>query len=129
KNPELGHAQFVEVETSINPYFQRHLSIFQYLRDNPDIGFVWCVDGTDVEMLQDPFPHMEKGILYLGTEPTTLRDDWMLKNHPDSKIQTFFRANPDLQLLNAGLLGGDRETVMSLLQAITKEFFDHHIDF
>lgn len=128
-NPQLGNATFVEVETNINPYFQRHLSILHYLRDNPDIGFVWCVDGTDVEMLRDPFPEMEKGTLYVGSEPTTLRNEWMLANHPDTKIQTFFKANPNLQLLNAGLIGGDRDTVMAFLQRIVKEFFDDHIDF
>src|SRR5690606_39106204 len=128
QSPRLPNTAFVEVETSINPYFQRHLSIFQWLRDNPDIGFVWCVDGTDVQMLRDPFPQMRRGVLYLGSEPTTLRNEWMLANHPDHKIQNFFKANPNLQLLNAGLIVGDRETVMAFLQAITKEFFDDFID-
>lgn len=129
KSPTLGHAEFVQVETNINPYFQRHLSIYQYLRDHPEIGRVWCVDGTDVQMLRDPFPEMQPGRLYLGSEPSTLRNDWMLKHHPDSKIQKFFKANPNLPLLNAGLIGGDRHTVMAFLQAIVKEWFDDHIDF
>src|SRR5690606_41353633 len=116
---------FVEVEPSINPYLQRHLSIFQWLRGNPDVGLVWCVDGTGVQMLRDPFPQMRRGVLYLGSEPTTLRNEWMLANHPDHKIQNFFKANPNLQLLNAGLIGGDCETGMAFFQSNTKQLLDN----
>lgn len=128
EDPRLPHTEFVRTSTKINPYFQRHLSIYQYLRDHPEIGRVWCVDATDVEMLRDPFPEMEPGRLYVGSEPSTLRNDWMLKNHPDSKIQEFFKSHPNYQLLNAGLIGGDRETVMKFLHGIVKEYFDDHID-
>lgn len=127
-SPELPNTEFVKVSSGLNPYFQRHLSVYQYLRAHPEIGRVWCVDGTDVEMLRDPFPEMESGTLYVGNEPSTLRNSWMLKNHPDSKIQTFFREHPNYQLLNAGLIGGDRETVMTFTHAIVKEFFDDQID-
>lgn len=79
-------------------------------------------------MLRDPFPEMEPGVLYVGSEPSTLRNEWMLEHHPDRKINTFMRENPNLQLLNAGLLGGDRQTVMAFCQAMCKEFFDDHIE-
>lgn len=127
--PSLSGTEFVTVENQINPYFQRHVNAFHYLRDHPNIGYVWCTDGTDVTMNRDPFPEMEPGTLYLGSEPSTLRNEWMLKNHPDSEIQEFFASNPNLQLLNAGLIGGDRETVMSFLHGLIKMYFDDHIDF
>lgn len=127
-SPELPNTEFVKVSSGLNPYFQRHLAVYQYLRAHPEIGRVWCVDGTDVEMLRDPFPEMEPGTLYVGSEPSTLRNSWMLKNHPDTKIQEFFKSHPNYQLLNAGLIGGDRETVMALTHAIVKEFFDDQID-
>lgn len=126
--PSLPATEFIKVETGINPYFQRHLSIYHYLRDRPHIGRVWCVDGTDVEMLRDPFPEMEPGRLYVGSEPSTLRNDWMLKNHPDRDIQEFFEEHPNYQLLNAGLLGGGRNQVMRFVHALTKRYFDDHID-
>lgn len=129
-NPDvLPSAEIVEVTQNLNPYFERWLHLYRYLRDNRDIGFVFAVDGTDVEMTRDPFPEMKHGILYTGYEPTTLRDPWMLKNHPDTAIQEFFAANPNLPLVNMGVVGGDRETVMEFAHAQIKFFFDDHIDF
>lgn len=126
--PEGSLPEQVKVEQYINPYFERWLRYFHWLRDHPEVGRVWCVDGTDVTMLRDPFPEMEPGVLYVGSEPSTLRNEWMLKHHPDRKINTFMREHPNLQLLNAGLLGGDRQTVMAFCQAMCKEFFDDHTE-
>lgn len=129
ENPSLGNnVEFVKMETGINPYFQRWQSIYQYLRSNPKVGRVWCVDGTDVEMLRNPFPEMKDGVLYVGSEPSTLRNRWMLKNHPDTALQEFMKANPNLQLLNAGLIGGSRDLVLRFAHAITRFWFDDHID-
>src|SRR5699024_8770110 len=69
------------------------------------------------------------GVLYFGYEPTTLRDEWMLKNHPDTTLQDFMADNPNLPLLNMGVVGGDRATVMSFAQKMSKFFFDDYIDF
>ena len=128
ESPPLSGMSLVKVEQSINPYFERHVQAYRYLRDHPEIGRVWCVDGTDVVMLRNPFDEMEPDTLYLGYEPTTLRDEWMVKNHPDSTLQEFMSANPNLPLLNAGLIGGDRELVMKFLHSIIKFFFDDKID-
>lgn len=125
----LSNTDFVKVKQGINPYFERHLQMYQYLRDNDDIGRVWCVDGTDVEMLRNPFKEMNPGVLYTGYETKTLRDEWMLRNHPDTTLQDFMKSNPNTTLLNAGLIGGDRKVVMSFLQKIVKLYFDDHIDF
>ena len=124
----LPKAELVKVPQVVNPYFERWLAIYRWLRDNPKVGRVWCVDGTDVQMLRDPFPEMEDGILYAGYEPTTLRDEWMLAHHPDTTLQDFMKANPNLPLVNAGVIGGPRDLVMSLAQKITKMYFDDHID-
>lgn len=130
ESPELlPKAEVVEVDQKINPYFQRWISYYQWLRDHPEAGFVWCVDATDVQMVRDPFPEMESGVLYFGYEPTTLRDEWMLKNHPDTTLQDFMADNPNLPLLNMGVVGGDRATVMSFAQKMSKFFFDDYIDF
>ena len=123
----LPRAEVVQVSQSINPYFQRWVSIYQWLRAHPEIGRVWCVDATDVTMTRDPFPEMEPGRLYFGYEPTTLRDEWMLKQHPDTTLQEFMKSNPNLPLLNMGVVGGDRETVMAFAQKVTKFYFDDQI--
>lgn len=122
-------AELVTVEQHVNVYFNRWLHYYRWLRDNPQVGYVWCVDGTDVTMTRNPFPEMEPGKLYMGTEGKTLRDEWMLKQHPDTTLQEFMKANPNLPLLNMGVVGGDRETVMRFAHSIIKFYFDDEIDF
>ena len=126
---KLPKATFEQVSQQINPYFERWVAVYRYLRDNPNIGRVWCVDGTDVRMLRDPFPEMEEGVLYAGYEPKTLRDEWMVKHHPDTTLQKFMKSNPNLPVVNAGVMGGDRATVMLFAQRLVKMFFDDWIDF
>jgi len=104
-------AWFEETECKINPYFQRWITYREWLIEHRnELDFVWCVDATDVEMLRDPFPHMEKGKLYVGDEPDRLSSVWLRKHHPE--LAPFFVRNQRETLLNAGLVGGDVETVL-----------------
>src|SRR5690606_14086461 len=125
---ELPKAELVVVEQSINPYFQRCLQTYKWLRASPQVGRVWCVDATDVQMTRDPFPEMEPGRLYFGYEPTTLRDEWMVAHHPDKTLQKFMKDHANLPLLNMGVVGGDRDTVMRFAHGVSKMWFDDHID-
>lgn len=105
--------QWPLVQSSISPYFQRWVSYREYLINNrADLGFVWCVDATDVEMLNNPFPAMIPGILYTGDEPDTLRSQWLRNHHKHPLLQTWMNRFSHLPLLNAGLLGGDVNTVI-----------------
>lgn len=124
-------AEMVPVTQSpdMNLYFERWLHYYRWLRAHPEVKFVWCVDGTDVQMIRDPFGEMETGRLYMGWEPKTLRDEWMLAQHPDKTLQEFMKGNPNLPLVNMGVVGGDRETVMAFAQKVVKFYFDDHIDF
>ncbi|MEV0128425.1 glycosyltransferase [Dactylosporangium sp. NPDC050688] len=101
-----------------SPYFQRWLCYWRYLRDHPEIDRVWCVDGTDVEMLRDPFPEMEDR-LYLGDEPSPLCIPWMVYHHGGSEtLLRFMSANRGTQLLNAGLAGGSRQVVLDFCRDV-----------
>lgn len=132
-NPQLKtgnglDVEFIRVDSCINPYFGRWTAIYQWLRANPLVGYVWAVDGTDVQQQRDPFD-MTPGTLYIGQEQATLCNEWLRKNHPDTKVQEFIRANPDLTLLNPGTVGGDRVTVQRFAHLISRYWFDDHIDF
>ena len=116
--------EFVRASNTINVYFQRHISAWQYLREHPEIRWVWCVDGTDVKMLHEPWEHMQPGRLYLGSEPAVVSIPWMRDNHPAAAVQSFIAEHPTKQLLNAGLIGGDRDTVMAFLH----DLFSLHAD-
>lgn len=118
-------SQVVNVPTSkMNVYYQRWLHIYQYLRDNPHLRWVWCTDGSDVEVLRDPFKGMAPGKLYVGVEESIVDIDWMRQNHQAEKFRILFREHGSSPLLNAGVIGGDRLTVQTFAQKMVTLYND-----
>jgi glycosyltransferase involved in cell wall biosynthesis len=130
-----GHITYTRqrVVATINPYFQRWISYRKYLIDNKDrLRFVFCTDATDVEVLNNPFPHMKKGVLYTGDEPGTLQNTWLWNHHKHPTLRAFFKSSyQKMQLLNAGLLGGDIDIVIrfcgDMIDAYTKMVADEQL--
>ena len=117
-------ASIVRVPTlSMSPYFARWLHTYQYLRANPDITNVWCTDGTDVEMLREPWAEMQPGKIYVGSEHKTYSDGWMKANHHGKAYSDFIEQHRDEPLLNAGLLGGSRTDVMEFAHLIIRQHY------
>ncbi|EBY1362610.1 glycosyltransferase family 2 protein [Salmonella enterica subsp. enterica serovar Senftenberg] len=117
-------AQLVTVpDVAMNVYFRRWLHIWQHLRDHPEYRFVWCTDGTDVEMLCAPWDEMEPGKIYVGSEPKTYADTWAKQNHPERIYQEFIEAHRNNVMLNAGLLGGSRVDVMAFAHGIIRLYY------
>lgn len=117
-------AQLVKVPTvAMSPYFSRWLHIYQHLREHPEYGLVWCTDGTDVEMLREPWSEMEPGKIYVGSEHKTYDDQWMKANHHGKAYGDFIEQHRNEQLLNAGLLGGSREDVMEFAHCIIRQHY------
>lgn len=116
--------QLVRVpDIDMNPYFRRWLHIYHFLREHPEYTHVWCTDGTDVEMLHEPWETMEQGKVYVGSEPTLYADAWARKSHPEKVYQDFIQAHGKDVMLNAGLLGGNREDVMAFAQGIVRLYY------
>ena len=107
---------FEQVAVNLNPYIQRWISYREHLVRHPEIRWVWCVDATDVECLNDPFDGMKPGVLYCGWENQILGCPWMLTNHQAS--QEWIQQHPDLTLLNAGVVGADRTTMLKFTRRI-----------
>lgn len=116
---ELWHVPDVKM----NVYFRRWLHIWQHLRDHPEYRFVWCTDGTDVQMLREPWADMEQGKIYVGSEPKTYTDPWAASYHPESIYQQFIEQHRNDVMLNAGLLGGTREDVMAIAHGIIRLYY------
>lgn len=108
---------------SMSPYFARWLHIYQYLRAHPEYRFVWCTDGTDVEMLREPWAEMEQGKIYVGSEHKTYAEEWMKANHHGKAYGDFLEQHRDEPLLNAGLLGGCREDVMEFAHRLIRHHY------
>lgn len=114
-----------KVEISTSPYFERWLKEWQYLRDRRDISNVFLVDATDVDLVNNPFPHIQDGVLYVGDEPgNTLNNPWMLARHRETRVNRFLRLNAGLPLLNCGVVGGNRQLVMELC----RDIYLYHIE-
>lgn len=123
------NATYIYTYATHNPYFQRWISIREYLRQYRNvIGKVFCVDATDVVMLKDPFPHMEHSKLYTGDEPEKVACPWIMNHHKHTKLQEFYRSHGNNVLLNAGLLGGDVDTVIDFLTQLIDFYFFAEID-
>lgn len=99
----------------INPYLARWQHYYDWL-DRTACSwteFVWLVDATDVEMLHDPGIDMQPGVLYVGSEPAKVGLPWLRDNHPS--VADWIPDNAERTLLNAGILGADRDTLLEFI--------------
>ena len=109
----------VTVIQNNSPYFQRWLDYRHWLEDHPEIEKVWMVDAFDVIKLRDCWT-MNDDVLYVGSENRQVGFRWMKDNHPE--VREWINDNHQLQLLNAGIVGGKREYVLKLLNDIVTEY-------
>lgn len=116
KIPKIKNVEFIKVETSESPYWERWIQYYKYLINNPDIDNLFTVDGTDVEMLKNPFYHILPNEVYVGYESEKLGCKYMYAHHPARFIQSFLRKNASLPLLNAGILGGNKDLIMEFIR-------------
>jgi glycosyltransferase involved in cell wall biosynthesis len=121
-----GCVQYLKVSTGMTRvYIQRWVSILGYLIENKDhIDKVFCVDGTDVTMLNNPFSLMKDDKLYCGDETNKLSCEWMVNHNKNTKIVKLINEKKDEVLLNAGLLGGKVETVISFISKLLCSYSD-----
>lgn len=118
---------FARCEPGGNPYWRRWALVGEFLRTRPRITRVWCVDGTDVLMLNDPFPQMAPGglpdVLYVGSEDKHFGDgsdtDQWLRHHCPAFVEWFDRSEGD-QVLNVGLVGGPATFVRQLAKFLAQ---------
>lgn len=113
-----------KVTCSISPYFQRWINIYQFLRENEDVGFCFSLDCTDVIIQKNPFSEMKKGFLYVGSEDQIVGSDWMIENHFSKPEKEFIEKYKYETLLNCGIVGGDREAMLKLTKEMIKLYFD-----
>lgn len=109
--------EFVKVETSVTPYFQKWISFYQYIVKNErQINNVFCVDSTDVELLNYPDFGGLGNKLYCGDEDEILGCEWVLNHHKEPTVLNFIRSNKTKQLLNCGIVGGSKEVLKDFMR-------------
>lgn len=115
-----------KVECTLDPYWNRILRAYEYLRENEDVRRVFMVDATDVTMLNNPFEGyaMEEGKIYAGDEGNLLVCKWIRDRAFLDPYRMFVMQNRNLRLLNAGIIGGSREDVMMVLHGLLTLYAD-----
>lgn len=118
-NLALGSAPtYKRVSTSINPYFQRWVSYYDYLiKHREEISWVFMTDCTDVELLKWPEP--QHGIIYVGGEPQMIaQSQWLQYHHKHPDLIRFYQVHGRKRMANAGVMGGYIDDVLPFVRAI-----------
>lgn len=114
-------SKWIHTASSINPYFQRWISYYEYLiKHREEISWVFMTDCTDVELLKMPEP--ERGKIYVGDEPGSIKNGpgatWLQFHHKHPILQRFYQHCGGHQMVNAGILGGYIDEVLPFIRAI-----------
>lgn len=96
---------FVVAGGGMSPYLQRWKGMLGQM-DGIREDYVFCVDATDVEMVNNPFMSNLGNYLWEGDEDGTINNEWLLKHHDTPLLNEFYASNLDKKLLNAGVIGG-----------------------
>lgn len=126
EDEKLENIEYISRPCLFNPYFNRWIHYYQYLRAHTEVEFAFCVDATDVEVVNTPFDKMDKGVIYCGDEFENIGDNvWLKRHHPNEVLQQFFTDYGDEQMLNAGVIGGDRESLIEFIHNIIILFMNN----
>jgi len=96
---------------------------------NRDVDSVFFTDISDVEVMNDPFPHVLSGMLYCGDERQPLQScAWLNPARENPVLRMLDEFNDILSLvkpvLNCGILGGNADVVIDFLETFAAIIFD-----
>lgn len=120
---DIDGPEFIHVDRipGVNPYWRRWREWSNYLNTRSDIEYAVGIDGTDTEMVTDPFPDMEPGYLYVGSEPWVFGDpivssegSWLRTVGP--MFNGWYERNASRVILNAGLMSADVATFQKFVR-------------
>jgi glycosyltransferase involved in cell wall biosynthesis len=114
---DTDKVKYIKVDTSLSPYFQRWVTYREWLMKNKnEYANVFCIDGTDIEVLKEPFWNELGDNLWTGDEEELIGCKWMVNHNKAPLLAKFVQDNSNKQLLNAGILGGSVETVIEFIR-------------
>lgn len=107
-----------------NPYHTKHISAYQYLISHPEIEYAFVVDANDVVMLNSPWDKLDKTHLYVGYESKPIDIAWMVNNFKQTVDESFLTDNLGRTLLNVGVIGGHRNTLIAFYRQMLADWED-----
>lgn len=124
-----------------NFFMQRWDAVRDVLVGRTGLEFVYAVDGRDVIVVKDPWRALQPDTLYSCTEPTSLpglrrwRGQPMAQSgfindpsfHNSPLIRDWIRHHPNHVALNAGVVGGDRASMLRLASRMAECRHHDHV--
>jgi len=129
-----GTTEFVTIDNpdpKFTPVDFRWLIQLEYIQKNPTT-IVWCVDGTDVEVLKNPFT-INPTKLYVGYEKgQTLANGWLWRHLlpfcKNRNHKSWFAASKHLTLLNCGVVGGGYSIALKFYQMMANDIVSNAVN-
>lgn len=119
-----GKVEYVNVSTAINPYFNRWILYRQFLMQNRHLyANAFCIDATDVEVLNEPDWANLGDFLHVGDEDEQVECKWLKDNHRNPVFNELFTRYGRHQLLNAGIIGGPVDRLIEF----TRQLIDCYV--
>ena len=99
---------------------ERFLGYLDYVTAHPNLTRLFMTDLFDVQFLGDPFSVFddEQYDLYIGSEDS-LPGKWLAHKYKISYGRLYHADKP---VLNAGIIGGNRQPILDLLSLMAHEF-------
>lgn len=105
---------------------ERWMAYFLLLKSNPEIQNAFFTDGNDVTVNYDPFKrHLTTRTLFVGRDQINRVGDskWVIDEMNAFIEESGYKVSPSIvyqPLFNAGLVGGQRKVLISLLSKIVE---------
>jgi hypothetical protein len=121
KKYETDKIKFLRCDSSgLNMVDIRWKLYANLLKLRTDIDRVFFVDVSDVLILKNPFNFIEPGKIYCGDEDSiNMKNQWMMDRYfllNQSTIINKLANYANKQVLNAGVLGGERLVIMGIAE-------------
>lgn len=113
---------FYRVNTPIRNAIDSRWSIYEeYLKNDKNIKYLFCLDITDIEVIKNPFKDIKRDKIYCGSEPSINgTNDWMIDRYNQIKDYISYDNYKNNQVLNAGIVGGEKTIIQNLITQMSR---------
>lgn len=107
-----------------NQIDERWRIAFNYLKENNNVEYFFMTDISDVTVLKNPFENIDKDKIYVGDEKTIVDNEWLMtrvRMINNNQCTEAIEKAKQKTLLNCGLFGGHRNTILPVIEEIANK--------
>lgn len=102
-----------------NPYLAKWIAFRDYIVAHPEYDNIAMLDGSDTEIMVNPFDYIDRDKIYCGDEPGFTNNAWLKQHHNIPLLNELYKLGR-LPLLNAGVLIGNRDILLEFVGYMVK---------